>query len=111
MRHPGRKKRPAAVVAAAPLGLERPLRIAVLGAGGFVGSHLVPRLAARPRTEIVAVDRDPEKLEGELPGVRRIEADIAAPGLLDELTRRADVVVSLTALCNPALYNTRPLDV
>jgi UDP-apiose/xylose synthase len=111
MRHPGRKKRAAAVVAAAPLGLERPMRIAVLGAGGFVGSHLVPRLAARPRTEIHAVDRNLEKLEDGLPGVRRIEADIAEPGLIDELTRKVDVVVSLTALCNPALYNTQPLDV
>jgi UDP-apiose/xylose synthase len=105
------KQRPAAAVAGAPLALERPLRVAVLGAGGFVGSHLVPRLAARPRTKIDAVDRNLDKLEGELPGVRRIEADIAEPGLLDELTRRADVVVSLTAICNPALYNTRPLDV
>jgi UDP-apiose/xylose synthase len=111
--HSGRKQRPAVTVAAAgaPLALERPLRVAVLGAGGFVGSHLVPRLAARPRTEIVAVDRTLDKLEDGLPGVRRIEADIAKPGLLDELTRRADVVVSLTALCNPALYNTQPLDV
>src|SRR3954471_4937630 len=106
MRHPGRKKRPAAVVAAAPLGLERPLRIAVLGAGGFVGSHIVPRLAARPQTEIHAGDLNLEKLEDWLPGVRRIEADIAEPGLIDELTRKVDVVVSLTALCNPALYNT-----
>jgi UDP-apiose/xylose synthase len=86
-------------------------RILVLGAGGFVGSHLVPRLARRPGAEIVAVDRTLEKLERDLPAVRRIEADIAEPGLLDELTRRAEVVVSLTALCNPALYNTRPLDV
>lgn len=89
----------------------RPRRIAVLGAGGFVGSHLVPRLAARPDADIVAVDRTLDKLERDLPGVRRIEADIAEPGLLEEVTARADVVVSLTALCNPALYNTRPLEV
>jgi UDP-apiose/xylose synthase len=89
----------------------RPRRIAVLGAGGFVGSHLVPRLASRPGADIVAVDRNLDKLERGLPGVRRIEADIAQPGLLEELTGRADVVVSLTALCNPALYNTRPLEV
>ena len=88
-----------------------PRRILVLGAGGFVGSHLVPRLARRPGVEIVAVDRTLDKLEPGLPAVRRIEADIAKPGLLDELIRRAEVVVSLTALCNPALYNTRPLDV
>jgi UDP-apiose/xylose synthase len=89
----------------------RPRRIAVLGAGGFVGSHLVPRLAAQEGAEIVAVDRNLDKLERDLAGVRRIEADIAEPGLLDEVTAHAEAVVSLTALCNPALYNTRPLDV
>jgi UDP-apiose/xylose synthase len=89
----------------------RPRRIAVLGAGGFVGSHLVPRLAAHAGAEIVAVDRNLEKLDRDIEGVRRIEADIAEPGLLDEVTGRAELVVSLTALCNPALYNTRPLDV
>jgi UDP-apiose/xylose synthase len=31
--------------------------------------------------------------------------------LLEAITARADIVISLTALCNPALYNTRPLDV
>jgi len=41
----------------------RPRRIAVLGAGGFVGSHLVPRLAAHAGAEIVAVDRNLDKLE------------------------------------------------
>jgi UDP-apiose/xylose synthase len=38
-------------------------------------------------------------------------ASIDAPGLLDELTSRCDTVVSLTALCNPSLYNTQPLAV
>lgn len=88
-----------------------PRRIAVLGAGGFVGSHLVPRLAARGDTEIVAVDRDLGKLAGGLRGVRRIEADISEPGLLEDVVGGAEAVVSLTALCNPALYNTRPLEV
>ncbi len=95
---------------------DKPRRIAILGAGGFVGSHLVPHLAARADTqaagtEILAVDRNLDKLAGRLPGVRRIEADIGEPGLLDDITGDADVVVSLTAICNPALYNTRPLDV
>jgi UDP-apiose/xylose synthase len=95
---------------------DKPRRIAILGAGGFVGSHLVPHLAARAEaeralTEILAVDRNLDKLADGLPGVRRLESDIGQPGLLDEITRGADVVVSLTAICNPALYNTRPLDV
>ena len=52
-----------------------------------------------------------DKLDAGFPAVRRIEADIAKPGLLEDLVAGAEVVVSLTALCNPALYNTRPLDV
>lgn len=95
-----------------------PRRIAVLGAGGFVGSHLVPLLASRAGLEIIAVDRALDKLDlglEELKAtaspVRRIEGDISDPGILDVATGEAEVVISLTALCNPALYNTRPLAV
>jgi UDP-apiose/xylose synthase len=88
-----------------------PLRIAVLGAGGFIGSHLVPRLASRLGATVDAVDVTFDKLAAGLPGVTRVRASITDPGLLDQIVGRADVVISLTALCNPALYNTRPLDV
>lgn len=88
-------------------------RLAVLGAGGFIGSHLVPALLARPGTPFLidAVDMRLDKLEGHSSRLQRIETRLDAPGLLDDLTRRCDVIVSLTALCNPALYNTRPLEV
>jgi UDP-apiose/xylose synthase len=90
----------------------RPERIAVLGAGGFIGSHLVPALlASREAVELTAVDLTFRKLDTRDPRLRLVEAPIDRPGLLDEITSRASVVVSLTALCNPSLYNTRPLDV
>jgi UDP-apiose/xylose synthase len=85
-------------------------RIAVLGAGGFIGSHLAPALAARG-CMIDAVDVTFAKLGPTDERVRRIQARIDRPGLLEELVERCDVVVSLTALCTPALYNTRPLEV
>lgn len=108
--------------AAGPLRLERgslrtapggsPRRVAVLGAGGFIGSHLVPALLDRfPEVMIDAVDVNLDKLQSRSARLERIRARLDAPGLVDELTGRADVVVSLTALCNPALYNTRPLEV
>jgi UDP-apiose/xylose synthase len=89
-----------------------PRRIAVLGAGGFLGSHLVPALLARGAAAIDAVDVTFDKL-APTPGerVRRIQARIDRPGLLDELTERCEVVLSLTAICTPARYNRDPMEV
>ena len=89
----------------------RRLRIAVLGAGGFIGSHLVPALATRLHASVEAVDVYFDKLAPSPGRIERTQASILKPGLLDAVTRRNDIVISLTALCNPALYNTRPLDV
>ena len=86
-------------------------RIAVLGAGGFIGSHLVPALAARPGVSVDAVDVTLDKLAFDLENVRRIRASIGDPGVLGDIVARADVVISLTALCNPGLYNTQPIEV
>jgi UDP-apiose/xylose synthase len=109
-----RSSRPASAAARAKvtrLTTARPPCVAVLGAGGFIGSHLVPALALRSGARIVAVDVVFDKLPPELPGVERVQASIRDPGLLDAITARADVVISLTALCNPALYNTHPIEV
>lgn len=89
----------------------RPERIAVLGAGGFLGSHLVPGLLERFGCPIDAVDIDFDKLECTDSRVRRIQARVEEPSLVDEVTGRSTLVLSLTALCNPALYSRVPLDV
>jgi UDP-apiose/xylose synthase len=106
-----RPQSPVALPARDPVPAGPVVRIAVLGAGGFIGSHLVPRLAARPDTTVEAVDVTFDKLAPGLPRVRRRLASLADRGVLDQITARADIVVSLSALCNPALYNTRPLEV
>jgi UDP-apiose/xylose synthase len=86
-------------------------RVAVLGAGGFIGSHLVGALVERFECHVDAVDVDFTKLECRDARVRRIEARVETPGLVEDLLARCDVAISLTALCNPAQYSTIPLDV
>jgi UDP-apiose/xylose synthase len=85
-------------------------RIAVLGAGGFLGSHLVPALLGRGCL-IDAVDVTFEKLAPTADRCQRIEARLDQPGLLEELTDRCQTVLSLTAICTPAQYNVDPLAV
>jgi UDP-apiose/xylose synthase len=89
----------------------KPERIAVLGAGGFLGSHLVPGLIERFGCAIDAVDVDFDKLEYSDSRIRRIVARVEDPAIVNEITQRSSVVLSLTALCNPALYSSVPLDV
>jgi UDP-apiose/xylose synthase len=88
-----------------------PRRIAVLGAGGFLGSHLVPALVARFNCPIDAVDIDLRKIDTSHPLVFPLAGRIEQPGLISQITERCDVVLSLTALCNPSLYSTTPVEV
>lgn len=88
-----------------------PRRIAVLGAGGFLGSHLVPELLQRMDCEVDAVDVRFDKLPLSDPRLRKLQSRIEAPGVVEEITERCELVISLTAVCNPALYNTQPLAV
>lgn len=88
-----------------------PSRIAVLGAGGFLGSHLVPALLERFDCAVDAVDLDFDKLEQSDSRLRKLRGRVEDPRILAESTERADLVLSLTALCNPAQYSTIPLEV
>ncbi|MBA3496738.1 MAG: NAD-dependent epimerase/dehydratase family protein [Gemmatimonadales bacterium] len=94
-------------------GEDTPLVVAVLGAGGFIGTHLVEHLLAAGKYAILGIDLTSEKLSGiEGAAFTFYEADIRqAPALLEQLVRRADVVVDLIAYANPSMYVTEPLEV
>ncbi|MCU0661899.1 MAG: NAD-dependent epimerase/dehydratase family protein [Myxococcota bacterium] len=85
--------------------------ICVLGGGGFLGSHLVEALARRHCARVTAVDRSLSKLTCDAPQVDRLCASIENPDVVAYAVESHDIVVSTTAICNPALYNTEPLAV
>ena len=89
------------------------MQILVLGAGGFIGSHLVEHLVDRAEHQIVGLDLTREKLSGSLNhGFQFHEADVRAmPELVDDLIRKADLCVDLIAYANPSIYVTSPLEV
>lgn len=87
--------------------------ILLLGAGGFIGSHLVEHLIGRGEHAVVGLDIDDEKLAGiDRRAFTFVKADMRTDGtLVDQLISRADLVVDLVAYANPSMYVTSPLEV
>jgi len=90
----------------------RPRTVLVLGAGGFIGSHLVERLLADGGRRVVGVDLESRKVEPLLgrPGFDFRRFDVGDAGRLGAAIAECDAVVNLASLCNPSLYNTRALE-
>lgn len=89
------------------------MKITLLGAGGFIGSHLIEHLVARGEHEVVGLDITDEKLNGYRDlGFTFHQVDIRqVPDLVDELIQDSDLVVDLIAYANPSIYVTSPLEV
>lgn len=95
-----------------------PQRICVIGAGGFIGSHLCEKLMADTEHQVLAVDVHFDKIQhllapGKQPWSDRIafhKLNIKHDARLRGLIQNSDLVINLAAICTPADYNTRPLD-
>jgi len=89
------------------------MRLLILGCGGFIGSHLLERLLSSGRFDICGVDKRMDKIRHlpPSPTFRLFEQDVYTFSGLAEEVARADAVISLTAICNPAQYNTEPINV
>ncbi len=87
--------------------------IAILGVGGFIGSHLAEHLVRRGEHRAVGLDLTSEKLTS-VHGTSFVfhEADVRCDlELVEEIIRDSDVVVDLIAYANPSIYVTSPLAV
>jgi UDP-apiose/xylose synthase len=89
------------------------MKILILGAGGFVGSHLVEHLVGRGEHTVTGVDVDDDKLRGiDAGSFQFFRADVRFERrTIGELIRGSDLVVDLIAYANPSIYVTAPLDV
>jgi uncharacterized protein YbjT (DUF2867 family) len=73
------------------------MKVAVVGASGFVGSHLVPHLAERGHT-VRAISRHARRLPGWSDQVQPLTADVETGAGLGAALTGADAVVSLVAI-------------
>ena len=87
--------------------------VLILGCGGFLGSHLVETLLSKKLCSIIGVDLSSRKISHLLgnPAFEYHELDLTKPASVDDLINRSCTVINMAAICNPAIYNTRPLDV
>jgi len=77
-------------------------RLVVLGGTGFVGRHLVPRLAADGhRVVLLSRNREQHRELGVLPGVHVRTADVHDPATLQRELSDADAAINLVGILNP----------
>jgi NADH dehydrogenase len=77
-------------------------QLVVLGGTGFVGRHLVPRLAADGhRVVVLSRNREQHRELGVLPGVQVRSADAHDPAVLQRELAGADAVINLVGILNP----------
>ena len=77
-------------------------RLVVLGGTGFVGSHLLPRLAVDGhRVDALSRNRERHRALAVLPGVRVRSVDVYDDAALRQALAGADAVVNLIGILNP----------
>lgn len=88
-------------------------KIGILGCSGFIGSHLIDRLLECGKYEVIGIDIVSEKIEHILkhPLFTFDKISVYDSEKIGKWVGKCDTVISLAALCNPAQYNTIPLDV
>jgi NADH dehydrogenase len=79
----------------------KPARIVVLGGTGFVGSHLIPRLASQGLSiTVLSRNRERHRELAVLPTVRVVSANVYDPNVLAAHFKGADAVINLVGILN-----------
>ena len=88
-------------------------RIALLGCGGFIGSHFLDSVLSDPAFQVEGWDWSAEKIAHHIgkPAFTFHAGDLYAFPDLEARLAECNVVIALAALCNPSQYNTRGVDV
>jgi len=72
------------------------MKVAVTGASGFIGRHVLRALSRQPDVEIVASSRSASPVDPEVVAIRHVSLDIATPSVDDfEMLGRPDVLIHL----------------
>jgi len=84
----------------------KPARIVVLGGTGFVGSHLVPRLAAQGvQVTVLSRNRERHRELAVLPTARVVSANVYDANALAAHFKGADAVINLVGILNEPGFN------
>ncbi len=87
------------------------MNVLILGANGFIGSHLIERIIEKTEWDVTAFDLqgdnlgnlDPSRVSIKLGDMYRED------GWLEEQIEKSDVVIPLAGIAKPAYYITNPL--
>lgn len=90
------------------------MKILILGANGFIGSHLTEEILANSDWQVVAMDMAQDKIEACLThkNLTFVNGDITQQKeWVTEQIKQCDVVLPLVAIATPAVYVQNPLRV
>lgn len=88
------------------------ITVALVGCGGFIGSHLLQAVLERTNWRVFGVDLESYRIQQHLanPRVEFLCADLANP-LVVERIARFPLVVNLAAICTPSRYMAESAEV
>lgn len=91
---------------------DRSVTVAIVGCGGFIGSHLLDAVLCRTKWRVFGVDLDFYRIQHRLNDERCefLSADLSNPEVLNRIAQ-FPVVVNLAAICTPSRYMSEACEV